>query len=154
MFSYNISSAKADISGGSTYPNIKGQVYFKETKDGVIVTAQIYGLPISKNNCSGKFFGFHIHEGNSCSGNSEDEFANVKTHYNPTNCPHPLHVGDLPPLLENNGYAYMSVLTNKFKISDIIGKTVIIHDMPDDFTTQPSGNSGKKIACGVIRKGF
>ena len=154
MFSYNISSAKADINGGSTYPSIKGQVYFKETKDGVIVTAQIYGLPISKNNCIGKFFGFHIHEGNSCSGNSEDEFANVKTHYNPTNCPHPLHVGDLPPLLENNGYAYMSVLTNKFKISDIIGKTVIIHDMPDDFTTQPSGNSGKEIACGVIRNSF
>ena len=154
MFSYNMSNAKADINGGSSFPNIKGQVYFKETKDGVIVTAQIYGLPISKNNCRSRFFGFHIHEGNSCTGNADDEFANVKMHYNPTNCPHPLHVGDLPPLLENNGYAYMSVLINKFKISDIIGKTVIIHDMPDDFTTQPSGNSAKKIACGVIRNSF
>jgi len=56
----------------------------------------------------------------------------------------------LPPLYENNGYAYMSVLINKFKVKDIIGKTVIIHESPDDFTSQPSGNSGKKIACGVV----
>ena len=154
MFSHNIIKAKANINGGTAYPKIKGQVYFKETKNGVIVTAQIFGLPTSKSNCKGKFFGFHIHEGNSCTGNLEDEFSNVKMHYNSTNCPHPLHVGDLPPLLENNGYAYMSVLVNKFKISNIIGKTVIIHDMPDDFTTQPSGNSGTKIACGVIKKSF
>ena len=80
----------------------------------------------------------------------EDEFADVGMHYNPTNCPHPFHIGDLPPLLENNGYAYMSVLINKFKIKDILGKTIIIHDKPDDFTTQPSGNPGTKIACGVI----
>lgn len=48
----------------------------------------------------------------------------------------------------------MNVLVNKFKIKDIIGKVLIIHDMPDDFTTQPSGNSGTKIACGKIRKDF
>lgn len=88
--------------------------------------------------------------GTSCTGNQEDEFADAKTHFNPTQCPHPLHSGDLPPLLENNGYAYMSVLVNKFRLSDIIGKVIIIHDMPDDFTTQPSGNSGTKIACGKI----
>ena len=46
----------------------------------------------------------------------------------------------------------MSVLINKLKIKDIIGKVVIIHDSPDDFTTQPSGNSGTKIACGKIEK--
>lgn len=46
----------------------------------------------------------------------------------------------------------MSVLLDKIKISDIIGKVIIIHDMPDDFTTQPSGNSGIKIACGRIEK--
>ncbi len=90
--------------------------------------------------------------GNSCTGSIEDEFANAKTHFNPTKCLHPFHVGDLPPLIENNGYAYMSVLINKFKIQDIIGRVLIIHDMPDDFTTQPSGNSGIKIACGKIEK--
>lgn len=56
----------------------------------------------------------------------------------------------MPPLIENNGYAYMSVLINKFKIKDILGKVVINHDSPDDFKTQPSGNSGTKIACGKI----
>lgn len=143
-------TAKAHINGSKKYPNLKGIVTFRETKNGVIVTAKINGLPQSKDNCKGRFFGFHIHEGFSCSGNINDEFANAKSHLNPTNCPHPFHIGDLPPLIENNGYAYMSVLINKFKIKDIIGRVVIIHDMPDDFTTQPSGNSGTKIACGKI----
>lgn len=57
----------------------------------------------------------------------------------------------MPPLFENNGYAYLSFLTNRFQIKDIVGKTVIIHDMPDDFKTDPSGNSGTKIACGIIK---
>ena len=40
----------------------------------------------------------------SCTGNAEDEFANAKMHYNPTGCPHPYHLGDLPPLIENNRF--------------------------------------------------
>lgn len=150
MFQYNLNTAKADIKGNSNHPNISGFVFFEETQNGVIVTAQVEGLPQSQTNCKGRFFGFHIHSGNSCTGNAQDEFANAGAHYNPNNCLHPFHAGDLPPLIENNGCAYMSVLINKFKISDILGKVVIIHDMPDDFTTQPSGNSGTKIACGVI----
>lgn len=144
-------TAKAIVKGGKLYPNIKGIVYFKETQEGVLVTAKIDHLPQSENTCTGKFFGFHIHEGSSCTGNDKDEFADVKSHYNPNNCPHPFHKGDLPPLLEKNGYAYLSFLTNKFRIHDIIGRAIIIHDMPDDFTTQPSGNSGTKIACGIIK---
>ena len=138
MFSNIFNTAKAHIKGGKKYPKIDGTVTFKETKEGVLVTAKIKGLPKSNNKCSGKFFGFHIHEGTSCTGNLKDEFANSKGHLNPTNCHHPFHVGDLPPLIENNGYAYMSVLINKFKIKDIIGKVIIIHDSPDDFTNQPS----------------
>ena len=151
MLSNIFYDAKAIIRGGKKYPKINGTVYFNETKNGVIVTAKINNLPQSKNNCTGRFFGFHIHEGTSCTGNSEDEFANSKTHLNPTNCPHPFHIGDLPPLIENNGFSYMTVLIDKFKIKDILGKAVIIHDMPDDFTTKPSGNSGTKIACGIIK---
>lgn len=89
--------------------------------------------------------------GSSCTGNMQDQFANTLSHYNPNQCDHPFHVGDLPPLLENNGYAEMSVLINKFRIKDIIGRTIIIHDMPDDFKSQPSGDSGEKIACGIIK---
>ncbi len=130
--------AKALVKGGKLYPKIDGIVTFKEKQNGVLVTAKINGLPQSKGKCSGKFFGFHIHEGTNCSGNLTDEFFNSKSHLNPTNCPHPSHIGDLPPLIENNGYAYMSVFINKFKVKDIIGKVIIIHDSPDDFTTQPS----------------
>ena len=148
MFFYD---AKAHIKGGRNYPNIDGNVTFKKTKNGILVTAKISGLPQSKTSCTGRFFGFHIHEGTSCTGNADDEFANAKSHLNLTKCPHPFHMGDLPPLIENNGKAYMSVLINKFNIKDIMGKVVIIHDMPDDFTSQPSGNSGAKIACGKIK---
>lgn len=152
MLSNILYDAKARIKGGKKYPKIDGTVTFKETKNGVLVTAKINGLPQSKDHCKGRFFGFHIHEGTSCTGNLTDEFANAKSHLNSTNCPHPFHIGDLPPLIENNGYAYMTVLINKFKIKDILGKVVIIHDSPDDFTTQPSGNSGTKIACGKIKR--
>ncbi len=150
MFSNIFYDAKAIIKGGKDYPKINGIVYFKETKEGVLLTAKIYGLPQSNTKCTGRFFGFHIHSGNFCTGTKEDEFANSGAHYNPNDCPHPYHAGDLPPLIENNGYAYMIVLINKFKIDDIIGKVLIIHDSPDDFNSQPSGNSGKKIACGKI----
>ena len=92
--------------------------------------------------------------GTSCSGNADDEFANAKMHFNPSNCPHPYHLGDLPPLLENDGYAFMSVLINKFKINEIIGKVIIIHDMPDDFTTQPSRQLRHKNCLWKNRKGI
>ena len=154
MISVSLKNAKAKIRGGKDNRNIKGTVTFKQTKLGVLVTAKVDGLPTTKDKCKGRFFGFHIHEGDSCTGNATDEFANALSHYNPNNCKHPLHAGDLPPLLENDGYAYMSVLVDKFDVKEIIGKVVIIHDMPDDFTTQPSGKSGTKIACGKIVKNW
>ncbi len=144
--------ATAEIRGNTEYENINGKVYFKQTKDGTLVTAIIYGLPTSEIDCQNRFFGFHIHEGKDCTGNENDEFANVMSHYNPKKCMHPHHAGDLPPLLENNGNAYMVVLSNRIEVKDIIGKTIVIHDKPDDFVTQPSGNSGTKIACGEIKK--
>ncbi len=144
--------AIAEIKGNGEHKNLNGKVYFKQTKDGVLVTAVIYGLPTSEVKCQNYFFGFHIHEGENCTGNEADEFFNVMGHYNPKKCMHPHHAGDLPPLLENNGNAYMAVLSNRFDVKEIIGRTVIIHDKPDDFITQPSGNAGTKIACGEIRK--
>jgi Cu-Zn family superoxide dismutase len=93
----------------------------------------------------------HIHEGGSCTGNAADPFADAGSHYNPEGCEHPAHAGDLPPLFSNRGTAWGAVLTDRFSVGEISGKTVIIHLNPDDFTTQPAGNSGAKIACGVIR---
>jgi len=53
-------------------------------------------------------------------------------------------------LFSNGGRARMTFFENKFKIPQIIGKSVIIHQGPDDYKTQPSGNSGKMTTCGVI----
>lgn len=49
------------------------------------------------------------------------------------------------------GKAYMTVLSNRFSLEKIVGKTVVIHGQPDDFTSQLAGNSGSKIGCGVIK---
>lgn len=146
----NRPAAQANIRGSVEYPDLNGTISFYQTTQGVLVSAEIYGLPDSMSPCQHPVFGFHIHNGESCTGNDTDPFADALTHYNPTNCPHPYHAGDLPPLFGNDGYAFMMFLTNRFTVREVIGKTIIVHDMPDDFTTQPAGNSGNKIGCGVI----
>ncbi len=129
---------------------IRGTVKFFEQTGGVLIVADIEGLPVPREACGNTVFAFHIHGGASCSGNESDPFADAGTHYNPNSCPHPYHAGDMPPLFAANGRAFLAFLTDRFRVSEIVGKTVIIHDRPDDFTTQPSGNAGNKIACGVI----
>lgn len=131
---------------------VNGYVNFYQTNCGVLVMAEISNLPSNRENCGRNVFGFHIHEGMRCSGNSEDPFADAMGHYNPGNCEHPHHAGDMPPLFENGGHAFSVFLTDRFTVNEVIGRTVIIHSKPDDFTTQPSGDSGSKIACGIIRK--
>lgn len=145
-------SAKASIRGGIHYPDIKGMAYFYQINGGVLVSVEVCHLPMGDNSYGGRFFGFHIHEGNSCSGNSEQPFSHVGHHFNPDNTPHPDHAGDFSPLLGCNGYAWSSFVTNRFTIPDIISRTIIIHLRPDDFRTQPSGDVGEVIACGEIIK--
>lgn len=144
--------AAACIAGSENYPDISGTVRFFQTNQGVIVCAEISGLPKGGDTCHERIFGFHIHEGPDCGAGMDGPFPNVMLHYNPDGCQHPYHAGDLPPLFGNDGFAFSAFLTNRFAVNDVIGRTVIIHDHPDDFTTQPSGNSGTKIACGVIRR--
>lgn len=144
--------AAADLYGSPEYPAVTGSVRFYQTGAGVLVFAQAMGLPVSSGSCPDSIFAFHIHEGISCAGNAEDWFADARTHYNPKSCPHPSHAGDLPPLWGNHGTALAIFLTDRFSVDEIIGRTVIIHQKPDDFTTQPAGNAGRKIACGVIRR--
>lgn len=145
------SYAIANISGSPEYSNITGTAIFKKKNNGVLVTVEVWGLPHDEGRCDERVFALHIHNGESCTGNNEDPFADAGTHLNLEHCPHPEHTGDLPPLFGNQGYAYLSVFTNRFTLNDIIGKVIIIHENPDDFTTQPSGNAGKKIACGKIK---
>ena len=140
----------AHVMGNEKYPGIRGLFAFYQTRRGVLVVAQVHGLPIASDSCEGKIFALHIHGGESCTGNEKDPFANSMVHYNPNNCLHPYHAGDLPPLFENDGYAFMMFLTDRFIVDEIIGKTILIHEKPDDFVSQPAGNSGEKIACGQI----
>lgn len=142
--------AVAIIKGSDVYPQIRGTIRFYQTRCGVLVAAELCGLPASAQTCERAVFGFHIHSGNHCSGNGREVFSEAMAHYNPDTCPHPSHAGDLPPLFGNDGYAWSAFLTNRFSVKEIIGRSLIVHAQPDDFTTQPSGNAGEKIACGQI----
>ena len=141
--------AHAILQGSSRYPDILGEVCFYGVHDGTVITVTVQGLP---DNGSGNFFGFHIHEEGECSGTNEDPFKNAGGHFNPSNTQHPKHAGDLPVLLGNNGVAWASFYTNRFFPEDVIGRAVIIHDMADDYRSQPAGDSGMKIACGRIEE--
>ena len=145
-------NAVAVMRGRAENSGIHGTVKFYQAAMGVLVVADILGLPVSSEVCKENIFAFHIHGGSECSGNENDPFANAKTHYNPNDCPHPYHAGDMPPLFCAGGRAFLAFLTDRFSVNEILGKTVIIHDGIDDFTSQPSGNAGNKIACGVISR--
>lgn len=145
-------TAIARVRGSWEHPDIHGTVRFYQTDRGVIVAAHISGLPEPSGPCRHPVFAFHIHTGACCAGNESDPFADAGGHYNPANCPHPQHAGDLPPLFDSGGHAFSVFLTDRFCVKDVIGRTVIIHGGPDDFTSQPAGNAGPKIACGEIRR--
>ena len=151
MYCYpNHPQAVAHIKGGADAAELSGQVRFYQGRESVLVVAEVSGLPQGTGKCDSPIFAFHIHGGGNCEGNGKDAFAEAGAHYNPKDCPHPYHAGDLPPLFGAGGKAFSVCLTDRFTVSDIIGKTVIIHASADDFTTRPSGNAGEKIACGVI----
>ena len=120
-------ACRAEVRGSQEYPDLEGNVWFYPFWDGAFVI-----------------------EGASCTGNATDPFADTGSHYNPGGCEHPQHAGDFPPLFENDGYALTMFYTNRFVPEEVEGRCVVIHAMPDDFRTQPSGDSGMKIACGVI----
>ena len=130
---------------------IWGTVCFYNYQSGVIMIYEINGLPKSKRD-EGGIFGFHIHEGETCQNDTSIPYEKTKGHFNPDNAKHPYHLGDLPPLFATNGKAWGMLDIDKLKIRDIIDKTIVIHEHPDDFHTQPAGHSGMKIACGEIHR--
>lgn len=139
--------AIAVIQGNSLYPDINGVVkFFALPESGILIATEIADLPDGANEDTPTFFAFHIHETGDCS----DNFTNTGNHYNPDNVPHPEHAGDLPPLLANDGYVWTVVYDSFLTLPMILNRSIVIHQNPDDFTAQPSGNAGEKIACGVI----
>ena len=149
ILQYCCPDAYADIHGNNEYPCLCGEAYFYQTNyGGTIVEVEINNLPFLSEQTPDAFYGMHIHENGDCT----PPFDKTGNHYNPYDSLHPMHLGDMPVLLGNNGYAYSVFYTERYDIEDIIGRSIVIHLQPDDFTTQPSGNSGEKIGCGVIKK--
>ena len=128
-------TARALIKGEKGYENLSGLAHFYETVQGVLVLVEMTNLPLPKL-CESGIYAMHIHD--------------MAGHYNPAGCMHPYHAGDMPPLFSTDGYALTIFVTDRFKISDIIGKMVVVHERRDDFSTQPSGDAGEKIAVGII----
>ena len=135
--------------------DVKGTVRFMQTsKDVVLVTAQITGLKPNTEH------GFHIHEKGDCSSGDGNSAGG---HFNPTGSAHgkygsgPHHGGDLPSLMADAaGVARVNTEVRGINLTDgdasnIVGRGLIVHADPDDFTTQPTGNSGARLACAVIK---
>ena len=130
--------------------DIVGTVTFTQRDGFVEVAAEIKGLPTGLH-------GFHIHEFGDCS--MADGMC-AGGHFNPTNMPHGgpesarHHAGDLGNLkADQSGVARFQLKDELISLSgshSIIGRSIIIHEKVDDFTTQPAGDAGKRIACGVI----
>lgn len=149
--------------GGSTNPSavaalearsgslVSGSVSFTPSMHGLRVQARVAGLTPGEH-------GFHIHEVGDCSA---ADATSAKGHFNPAakaHGPHggEHHAGDMPNLVAgasgNASYdAEVDMVTLDTGPNGIVGRAVVIHADPDDYKSQPAGNSGKRVACGVIR---
>ena len=105
--------AYAKIKGDGNHPKITGMVSFFEVYGGTVVSVEVKGLQ------DDNFHGFHIHAGSTCTGTKDVPFQNADGHYNPNKTGHPDHAGDLPPVLTNNGNAWMMFYTTRFYPEDI-----------------------------------
>jgi Cu-Zn family superoxide dismutase len=132
-----------------------GEATFEQRGNKVHVVVYVQGLK------AGQEHGLHIHEVGDC---SSGDGMSAKGHFNPFGKPHGMpgtaerHAGDLPPLkAAKNGRAKVDVEVDGISVTpgpgSIIGRAVIVHADPDDFKTQPTGNAGARLACGVIRAG-
>lgn len=148
--------AVAQIKGGPLAPELRGYVYFWDVPGGTQVMVTVSGLPpyqpARDNQAPIGPHGFHLHQFGDCTvGDPQNPFQAAGDHWNPDGQPHGNHAGDFPVLFSNRGCAEMSFFTNRFQVRDIIGKAVVIHQNPDDYRSQPAGNAGKRLGCGVIK---
>lgn len=132
-----------------------GTLRFVQAGDVVLVSGEVRGLK------PGAEHGFHIHEKGDC---SSGDGMSAGGHFNPGGHQHghfgqgAHHSGDLPSLrADANGVAVVKFESRTFSVgsgaADIVGRGLIVHRDPDDYTTQPTGNSGPRLACAVITRG-
>jgi Cu-Zn family superoxide dismutase len=127
-----------------------GTVTFTQKSDGILVTADVQGLSPGK-------LGFHIHEFGDC---SRLDGKSAGGHFNPTSKNHggpeseERHVGDLGNLVAGNDgtahYEWTDTLISFSGQNSILGRAIIVHAGEDDLVSQPTGNAGARLACGVI----
>jgi Cu-Zn family superoxide dismutase len=141
--------ARARLEGGSSYPNVRGTVYFYELEGNVYVYMEVFGLPHRNNVCSSGMFPCHIHSGDSCNQIALDPFAGAGSHYNPHGCA-TYNAGDLPVLIESSGLAFSIFLTDRFTVNEVVGRVIIIHRPEDFLPFEGEVDSPEKIACGKI----
>jgi Cu-Zn family superoxide dismutase len=130
--------------------NVTGTVTFTASGNNVKVVADITGLTPGKH-------GFHIHEFGDC---SDPKAASAGGHFNPAHKQHGApdagerHAGDLGNIeADASGKAHLEMTDSVMKFSgadSIIGHAVIVHEKADDLKTQPTGDAGGRVACGVI----
>jgi Cu-Zn family superoxide dismutase len=132
-----------------------GEATFEQVGSKVRVSVYVQGLK------PGQEHGFHIHEVGDC---SSGDGMSAKGHFNPFGKPHghpgsgERHAGDLPSLkADKAGRAKIDVEVDIITVTagpaSIVGRGLIVHADPDDYKTQPTGNAGARLACGVIRAG-
>jgi Cu-Zn family superoxide dismutase len=131
-----------------------GEATFEQAGDKVHAAIYVQGLK------PGQEHGLHIHEVGDC---SSGDGMSAKGHFNPYGKPHgqpgssERHAGDLPALKAGkDGRAKVDVMLDIVTVSagptSVVGRAVIVHADPDDYRTQPTGNAGARLACGVIRR--
>jgi Cu-Zn family superoxide dismutase len=141
---------------GAISPNpTMGKVTFTPLEHGVRVAGEVRGF------APGTEHGFHIHEKGDCGDNGNASGG----HFNPTGGMHGKfaapgsHAGELPSLVADaSGVARFSVDVQAISLADgavnnVVGRALVVHRDRDDFTTQPAGNSGPRIACALITRG-
>ncbi|MCX7149775.1 MAG: superoxide dismutase family protein [Rhodocyclales bacterium] len=140
--------ATLESRSGST---VSGTVSFQTVGQKIRVEARIAGLTPGEH-------GFHVHEAGDCSA---PDASSAKGHFNPGAKSHghhggsERHAGDMPNLMTDSaGKATLSAELDMLSLTEssggILKRSVVIHADPDDFKSQPAGNSGKRVACGVI----
>jgi Cu-Zn family superoxide dismutase len=143
-------TATLDSRSGS---NAKGTVNFIAQGHDVLVTGSFSGLKPNAEH------GFHVHEKGDCSA---PDATSAGGHFNPDAKSHGMpgsgsnHAGDMPNIKSDaNGNAVYSAKLSGFAINSgpngILEKSVVVHRDPDDYKSQPAGNSGPRIACGLIK---
>lgn len=128
-----------------------GTVAFTQEGDSTSIKVDVTGLTPGKH-------GFHVHEKGDC---SSKDAKSAGDHFNPTKQPHAAptaakrHVGDLGNLtVDSTGKATTQLQDSVIRLSgeqSIVGRAVIIHAQADDLKSQPSGDAGGRVACGVIK---